>query len=446
MIKTQLGWIGVLVLIGMVSGTSGAHGQTVLVGDCIALEFVAAGNPDCERMRAATEQALEDGWVVRRIDVRHEPQLAERWRIHSTPTTLLVRGGREIDRILTPVDYSELSRRMIAASSPDHLLPHNRAIERAAPLVVRGQSPNSASSLARTFAASIPTPNSPWQERLTPMQPMRASGPSGSSQTNAYDPSAATVRIRVEEGSHEAVGTGTVVDNCQGEALVVTCGHLFRDMTETARVRVELFQEGRTEVFLGAVIDYQAGDMDIGLVAFKPGRVVPAARLMSQREVVREGDNVFSYGCDHGQDPSRRDSQITRLNRYVGAPNIEVAVAPVQGRSGGGLFNAKGELIGICYAADPDLNEGLYCGPEVVYQQLAKVGLQKLYSGDAAMIASAPDATAASFATSNPIAAPMTVILRDRTGAEQQIRIDTPSPQLLQALQAESAGATRLAR
>ncbi len=56
---------------------------------------------------------------------------------------------------------------------------------------------------------------------------------------------------------------------------------------------------------------------------------------------LQEKLTVASYGCDNGADPTRRDSYISKLNRYLGPSNIEVAKAPVQGRSGGGLFNSK---------------------------------------------------------------------------------------------------------
>ncbi len=55
-------------------------------------------------------------------------------------------------------------------------------------------------------------------------------------------------------------------------------------------------------------------------------------------------------------------------NRYLGPSNVEVALAPTQGRSGGGLFDAENRLIGVCFAADNDYDEGLYSGPDVVYE------------------------------------------------------------------------------
>ena len=40
---------------------------------------------------------------------------------------------------------------------------------------------------------------------------------------------AATVRLRVEDAQGRSFGTGTIIDARSGEALVITCGHLFRE-------------------------------------------------------------------------------------------------------------------------------------------------------------------------------------------------------------------------
>jgi len=70
----------------------------------------------------------------------------------------------------------------------------------------------------------------------------------------------------------------------------------------------------------------------------------------------------------------------SKLNRYQGPANIEIAGAPVQGRSGGGLFDRKGRLIGVCIAADTELDEGLFLGPESFYSELEKQGLGYLFA------------------------------------------------------------------
>ncbi|MFM7973816.1 MAG: serine protease, partial [Pirellula sp.] len=147
-----------------------------------------------------------------------------------------------------------------------------------------------------------------------------------------------------------------------------------------------------------------------------------------QADLLREGDPVFSLGCDHGDVPSRRDSRVTKLNRYMGSANIETAGAPVQGRSGGGLFNSSGELLGVCFAADAQLDEGLYCGTRSVLDRLQKLG----GTGSANM----PSVVAE---PSKP--APqrtMTVILTDSSGDTRQLTIDQPTEQLVNAMRQES--------
>ena len=52
---------------------------------------------------------------------------------------------------------------------------------------------------------------------------------------------AATARLRVEDGEGVSWGTGTVIDSRQGEALILTCGHIFRDSDGKGRVEVDLF-------------------------------------------------------------------------------------------------------------------------------------------------------------------------------------------------------------
>ena len=46
-----------------------------------------------------------------------------------------------------------------------------------------------------------------------------------------------------------------------------------------------------------------------------------------------------------------------------------------EGRSGGGLFNEKGELIGVCYAADYEGNEGLYAALDSIHDEVVRLNL-----------------------------------------------------------------------
>ena len=100
-------------------------------------------------------------------------------------------------------------------------------------------------------------------------------------------------------------------------------------------------------------------------------RSVPVSRFnrfnwSPPTQQVQNGQTAFSFGCDRGDDPSRRDTRITGINKYnqhLGVSNLEIAGAPIDGRSGGGLFDESGRLIGVCNAADYKGDVGIYAGP-----------------------------------------------------------------------------------
>ena len=94
---------------------------------------------------------------------------------------------------------------------------------------------------------------------------------------------------------------------------------------------------------------------------------------------VAEGLTVVSVGCNNGDLPTARASKVTRLNRFNGPPNIEVAGQPVEGRSGGGLFSPEGYVIGICNAADPEAKEGYFGAAASVYAELDREKMAFIY-------------------------------------------------------------------
>jgi S1-C subfamily serine protease len=344
------------ILVGNVcqisQGQVSSEPSTRGVGDCMAILFVDSQQPASLSMSDLAAQAVESGWAIRLVDIRRESHVAQRWRVHNTPTTVLVRSGREVDRILGPSTWTEFSRRMLRFSAPDS---------------IRGAT--ASPQISQQASSSIDL------DRLVPMQQRPSKQSASENPVTATDPQAATVRIIVDEPESHAVGSGTIIDSSQNGAVVLTCGHLFRNWSKSSVVYVERFESGVPVRYQASLVDYQIEDIDIGVLVINPGKVVPSARVAQQADLLREGDPVFSLGCDHGDLPSRRDSRVTKLNRYMGSANIETAGAPVQGRSGGGLFNSNGELLGVCFAADAQLDEGLYCGTRSVLDRLQKLGI-----------------------------------------------------------------------
>ena len=397
------------ILVGNVcqisQGQVSSEPSTRGVGDCMAILFVDSQQPASLSMSDLAAQAVERGWAIRLVDIRRESHVAQRWRVHNTPTTVLVRSGREVDRILGPSTWTEFSRRMLSFSAPDS---------------IRGAT--ASPQISQQASSSIDL------DRLVPMQQRPSKQSASENPVTATDPQAATVRIIVDEPESHAVGSGTIIDSSQNGAVVLTCGHLFRNWNKSSVVYVERFESGVPVRYQASLVDYQIDDIDIGVLVINPGKVVPSARVAQQADLLREGDPVFSLGCDHGDLPSRRDSRVTKLNRYMGSANIETAGAPVQGRSGGGLFNSNGELLGVCFAADAQLDEGLYCGTRSVLDRLQKLGITD--SAKLPSVAAEP---------SKPtLQTTMTVIMTDSSGDTRQLTIDQPTEQLVNAMRQES--------
>ena len=118
---------------------------------------------------------------------------------------------------------------------------------------------------------------------------------------------------------------------------------------------------------------------DVGLVSFRTNLPVTAARVAPAGHRTAPGETVINVGCSHGAEPTARDSQIAALDRFLGPPNLQVAGQPVQGRSGGGLFTADGLVIGVCNAADPSANEGLYAALGSIHTALNGARLSMIF-------------------------------------------------------------------
>jgi hypothetical protein len=214
----------------------------------------------------------------------------------------------------------------------------------------------------------------PPQDMLTP------ASPAASPERDALEAKllAATARLRVEDGTGVSRGTGTVIDCRQGEALILTCGHIFRDSEGKGRVEVDLFAPGGPRGVAGQVVAWDL-KRDLALVSIFTEVPLEAVRVGSPERSVKPGDTVVTVGCDGGADPTVHHSRITAVNKYLGPANVQVAGQPVQGRSGGGLFAIDGTLIGVCNAADPADNEGLFAALPTIHEQLEEAELAFVY-------------------------------------------------------------------
>jgi len=452
--------VGRLIAAAVVCAAGLLLGASVLqASDAVLVEFTSQQCGPCRAMQPIISQLASSGVAVRRVDVDREPALTRRYSIKQTPTFLVLSGGKELTRLVGMQTAAQLQTAL--AINPSG--PWKQTNATTADSVPQTR----LAPLSSSMAAQYDPPS------MTAM-PQSEAMPSVAVANAVERAQAATVRLRVHDGSGHGVGTGTIIDTHGEEALVLTCGHLFRETKGEGRIEVDLFVGGRPQTVEGQLIDYDADDRDIALVAIRPGFPIQPVPVIRHGRLPEVGSTAFSFGCDRGADPSRRDTRITGVNKYnqhKAASNLEIAGAPIDGRSGGGLFDADGFLIGVCNAADFQGDIGIYAGPGAIHWQLDRLQLARLYRNDA----SAPVAAAVQQPAAPPVAQQppadrfasldgpsaggwrpepavaatpaqsdqeVIVIIRDRVNPETTSRVMTlarPSGELLRMLETQAA-------
>lgn len=211
-------------------------------------------------------------------------------------------------------------------------------------------------------------------------------------------PYATAVRLRagIPGRKEEAVGSGTVVDSNGDSAVVLTCGHLFKSRS-IVPIEVELFDgvvggpkrnqvTYRGESYPGELIGIDR-DSDVALVRIRPGKSLPCSPVVPASYIPSVGMSVRSYGCSKGDDATGwaitivRASDVKRLEGGGKYACIETNYAPIEGRSGGGLFTDDGYVLGVCGYADPQSKTGLYAAPTSIRRLLSMNRLDHVFEG-----------------------------------------------------------------
>ena len=368
--------------------------------EVVLLDFHSANCIPCQHMQPILQRLQLSGLPVQPVDVDRQPELAQRYGVTGVPCFVLVSGGREVDRV-------------VGATSTDRLL------AMFAQVGIRPDSPRAAGSAsgarqnAATFNTLDPSPNraSAVPNRIGrdandwSSAPAQAAFPNGATAATNVTPDATSsarrdastrltsaqasdsasgelretlrqgsVRLIIRDDGGRSFGSGAIINAHGSEVLIVTCGHLFSHLKKKPEIQVDFFDGTGVHSARGALIGFDA-DRDVGLIAAKSPIAPRVLRLAPPGAQSTVGEPAFSVGCNHGEDPTVWPTHVTAINKYLGPANIEAAREPVQGRSGGGLFNGKGELIGICNAADPTDKEGLYSALENVWWAVDRFNL-----------------------------------------------------------------------
>jgi thiol-disulfide isomerase/thioredoxin len=342
-------------------------------GDTALLDFYADWCGPCRAMEPTINALIQQGCPVRKVNIDREPQLARQYGVGPVPCYVVLVEGREVDRVVGGTTFSRLERmwKLASARQPEGPSPQNDAGVTPVPLApVQTHPPKAAAGVAVV----------PVAERG---QDARATATNGQDARGTLEAAliAASVRLRVEDPKGHSCGSGTIIDCRQGEALILTCGHIFRDSQGKGRIEVDLFGPGGGQQVAGNLVSYDL-QLDVALVSIRTPGPVAIARVAPPGYQIAPGNQVVSVGCNNGDRPTARRSRVNSLDKFLGPPNVQVDGLPVEGRSGGGLFSADGLVIGVCNAADPSDQEGLYAALASIHAELDQARLAFVYKSN----------------------------------------------------------------
>ncbi len=391
--------------------------------DTVLLDFTATWCGPCQQMSPIVDKLAEQGYPVRKIDVDRERAVAERFGVTAMPTFVLLVNGREVMRQTGATSEAQL-RRMVQQIPEWERELAEQARRRQPETKVADRGSNGGASVPVDLGAAQSSlgesvavaPTQPVKEKLTPrfglplfsrskekeklQTPAVARGQNVDADRFAavkpHDPMSASVRLRVKDLSGINFGSGTIISIRAGQALILTCGHIFRNVEKEGVVEVDVFDaDRRPEKYIGKVVKYDLAS-DVGLVLINSDAALSSVNLAALDAPPTTGEKVVSVGCGGGELPSKEELAITAVNRYDGPDNIECTGLPVQGRSGGGLFRGN-HVIGVCIAADPDNRRGVYTALKPIYAILEAAGYGHVVSGgapvvDATLVETAPPA------------------------------------------------------
>ena len=160
-------------------------------------------------------------------------------------------------------------------------------------------------------------------------------------------PSVVVVLALGRDGATTGQGSGVVVDRTE----VVTNCHVVEDAAGIA-VRQASDHTGETTWRMKASVLTRNDERDLCLLYVDQlsDPPAPAAARLGSAKTLSVGEEVYAIGAPRGLELSLSRGIVSQLRGVMGKrrdPLIQTDAAISPGSSGGGLFNANGELVGI---------------------------------------------------------------------------------------------------
>ena len=170
---------------------------------------------------------------------------------------------------------------------------------------------------------------------------------------------AATVGIKIPNvDDSTSQGTGTIVGRRANKILVVTLAGLFRDHDGKSEVTVRHIGQANDER-VGELVHLNR-ELELALVRVGTSSMT-VSNIAPGVERIARGDECFLVSWHQ---PSAalvaNNSHVLAVNQYDGPPNLTAKLSGHGDCYGGSLFNADGQLIGVCWGYDVENPEGVF--------------------------------------------------------------------------------------
>ena len=238
-------------------------------GDVVLLDFYADWCAPCRAMTSTVDALAAKGYPVRKVNFDRDKALVQQYGVTSIPCFIVVANGRK--STARSAEPRSTSWRTCARRAWPRPLRRRPGRQPAMPCwQVRRARPLHVTPVSMPAASSQGTVHFRWGENWTVPRgenwdsPRRKIGTVPGA-TAADDPLlAASVRLRIEDARGRSVGSGTIIDTRNGDALILTCGHVFRDSKGKGRIEVDVFGPRPAEKIPGELVAYDL-ESDVGL-------------------------------------------------------------------------------------------------------------------------------------------------------------------------------------
>lgn len=176
---------------------------------------------------------------------------------------------------------------------------------------------------------------------------------------NAYEETISNVDAALGPTRRRVVekGSGAIVVDSVGTRYVLTAAHIFRDG------RGQITAQSLDGRIFAASLVLASEECDVALLGVDAPEDVPALTISSSWP--RQGETVWRAGF--GPDETLRElagvvKGYVKTDRYATYETLKIDGPARQGDSGGPVYNAAGEIVGVLWGTDGSDAYATYCG------------------------------------------------------------------------------------